>query len=393
MAFLNQKRWIRRIVAVGSAVAIVVLHSNLQAKATPVFTGMGDLPGGEFNTSAEGVSADGSVVVGTASSANGWEAYRWTRATGIVGLGDLPTSAFDSGAHAISADGSTIVGTSRTVFRAEAFRWTEATGMQGIGVVSEDDVSSEATAVSADGSVIAGHRHIATSVHRYESFRWTEGGGMTDLGSISGTFPYDKVNAMSADGSQVVGFSFATEGGANQAFRWNESEGIVGMGDIPSGGLNSHAKGMSADGTYVVGWGTNGPREPFRWSAATGMVGLGVVSGTGDTAFDISDDGSIVVGGRSASSLQQQSLAFIWDQRHGKRNLQQLLTNNYGLDLTGWSLVAARAVSADGSTIIGTGYNPSGQWEGWIVQGVPEPSTLCLLFPVIAVLSHRRRRS
>ena len=58
------------------------------------FQGLGDLPGGVFSSSAGGVSADGSVVVGSGTSANGYEAFRWTQATGMVGLGDLSGGGF-----------------------------------------------------------------------------------------------------------------------------------------------------------------------------------------------------------------------------------------------------------------------------------------------------------
>jgi len=40
------------------------------------FQGLGDLPGGSVNSSAYGVSADGSVVVGQSLTASGWEAFR-----------------------------------------------------------------------------------------------------------------------------------------------------------------------------------------------------------------------------------------------------------------------------------------------------------------------------
>ncbi len=38
--------------------------------------GLGDMLGGDFYSAAHGVSADGSVVVGDSSSANGGEAFR-----------------------------------------------------------------------------------------------------------------------------------------------------------------------------------------------------------------------------------------------------------------------------------------------------------------------------
>jgi PEP-CTERM motif len=46
-------------------------------------------------------------------------------------------------------------------------------------------------------------------------------------------------------------------------------------------------------------------------------------------------------------------------------------------NLTGWSLPAATGISADGRTIAGNGFNPSGQTEAWIAT-VPEPSSMPL---------------
>ena len=48
--------------------------------------GLGDLDGGTFDSVGEGVSGDGSVVVGSGESPSGREAYRWTQSSGMVGL-------------------------------------------------------------------------------------------------------------------------------------------------------------------------------------------------------------------------------------------------------------------------------------------------------------------
>ena len=57
--------------------------------------------------------------------------------------------------------------------------------------------------------------------------------------------------------------------------------------------------------------------------------------------------------------------AFIWDAQDGMRDLQTLLVS-LGADLTGWSLTEARAISADGRVIVGTGTNPQAATEAWI---------------------------
>ncbi|MFG6094761.1 hypothetical protein SPB21_05900 [Leptothoe sp. ISB3NOV94-8A] len=56
--------------------------------------------------------------------------------------------------------------------------------------------------------------------------------------------------------------------------------------------------------------------------------------------------------------------AFIWDAVNGMRSLQAVFTDEFGLDLTGWKLGAATGISDDGLTIVGTGINPEGNFEG-----------------------------
>lgn len=88
------------------------------------FTPLGDLMGSTFSSSAHAVSADGSVIVGSGTSASGTEAFKWTSAGGMIGLGNLTGGTFDSSASGISADGSVIVGRGYSSSGKEAFRWT-----------------------------------------------------------------------------------------------------------------------------------------------------------------------------------------------------------------------------------------------------------------------------
>lgn len=68
-------------------VVVGVVSTNTREEAFAAQGGsvvrLGVLPGGTFqSSSANGVSSDGLVVVGRSRGANGWEAFRWTAATG-----------------------------------------------------------------------------------------------------------------------------------------------------------------------------------------------------------------------------------------------------------------------------------------------------------------------
>jgi hypothetical protein len=54
--------------------------------------------------------------------------------------------------------------------------------------------------------------------------------------------------------------------------------------------------------------------------------------------------------------------AFVWNPRDKMRSLQDVLVNDLGLGgvLAGWNLLSATGVSADGRTIVGYGFGPSG---------------------------------
>jgi len=176
-----------------------------------------------------------------------------------------------------------------------------------------------------------------------------------------------------------------TYAGTAQTFQLG---GMVGLGDLPGGALDSVAFDISADGSVVVGRaaGARGA-EAFRWTEAGGMVGLGDVGAgaTDSQALAVSADGSVIVGSGARGAI-------IWDAAHGVRDLKQVLTLDLGLDLTGWNLFSATGVSADGHTIVGRGSGPGGL-EGWVAV-VPEPASAAALWAGAAglLLSRSRRR-
>jgi probable HAF family extracellular repeat protein len=381
---------------------VAVLGIEFSASAVPMFQGLGDLSGGSFSSRAIGISADGSVVVGTGTSASGDEAFRWEDTgtcaldnTGddprMAGLGDLPGSIFRSTAGGVSADGSVVVGDSYSASGPEAFRWDSEGGMVGLGLIPGHSAFSSASATSADGSVVVGYSQataIPDFANRQEAFLWTSDGDMVGLGDLPGGSEYPSgsfqsvASGVSADGSVVVGGGKSDSG--HEAFRWEDTGTcaldnigddpcMVGLGNHPGGFLISSAHAVSADGSVVVGQSSViSDWEAFRWTSEGGMVGLGDLPGgeVRSTALGVSAEGSVVVGySNSASGFE----AFVWDSTTGMRSIDQVL-NNLGVDLTGWSLTRASAVSADGLTIVGNGTNPSGFTEGWIAY-IGEPVT------------------
>jgi probable HAF family extracellular repeat protein len=133
--------------------------------------GLGDLPGGPHYGQASDVSADGSVVVGGSKTGPGFDdthAFRWTAGSGMVDLGLMPghgswASPPISVANAVSADGSIVVGSASSPTSNEAFIWDEANGMRqvdqiliALGLDLGDWTLITATGVSADGLTITG---------------------------------------------------------------------------------------------------------------------------------------------------------------------------------------------------------------------------------------------
>ena len=277
-------------------------------------------------------------------------------AQGLTWLGTLGGTG--STAYGVSADGSVVVGyASYASGYYHAFRWTASGGMQDLGTLGGG--GSVARGVSADGSVVVGYAFNTSRV--YHAFRWTAPGGMQDLGTLGGNA--SSASGVSADGSVVVGYAYNTIG-FYRAFRW-ESGVMQDLGTLPGGG-NSSASGVSADGSVVVGgsYEASGYYHAFRWTASGGMQDLGTLGGTTSASYGVSADGSVVVGG--AQNASRGYHAFRWTASRGMENLNStfapLLTD-------GSYLAEARAISPDGRYIVGWGYNAAtGREEAFLLD-------------------------
>jgi probable HAF family extracellular repeat protein len=362
--------------------ALLVLASLGRLEAQEIsFIGLGDLPGGAWDSRASDVSADGSVVVGSGVDSQGnTKAFRWTSPGGMVDLGSLPGGA-SSNAASVSADGSVVAGTSDSAIApTEAFRWTLQTGIVGLGTLAPS-IGSVGTAVSGDGSTIVGYGE--TPAGETEVFRWTASTGMVRLPGLQTEVRSSIASGVSFDGSFVIG-SLTYNIGRREGYRWNANDELVRLPTLDLfEDIYSVPTAITPDGQTIVGHRiqTDGDVRAFRWFQRE-MLPLGPGDALNAFALDVSADGRVVVGSTG-------SRAILWsDDSIG--DVQSILESS-GLDLQGWNLTHATGVSADGQTIVGYGLGPRGQ-EAWIAT-IPEPTTIALAgFAAAGLIAYLLRR-
>jgi probable HAF family extracellular repeat protein len=352
----------------------------------PSFRGLGELPGGINSSLGRAVSPDGSVVVGTSFSSGGAEAFRWEEGV-MTGLGDLSGGSFSSGGAAVSAFGRVVVGRATSALGNEAFVWTSNDAMQPLRLDPDVRITYSATGITPDGSVIVG---LAPGG---EAFRFADG-TFTLLGDLPGSPEYSEALGVSPDGATIVGKGNADEGSA-EAFIW--SDGVMeSLGDLPGGWFNSEAWDLSADSSVIVGFGSGEQGvEAVRWDrTGTANGGELIITPLGDLpggnhyseAHAVSADGSVIVG---QSDTDEGIRAFLWTAERGMRSLSDVLQDDFGLDVSGWLIEEANGISADGLTIVGTGYELGVGRRGWIAT-LPEPSTVVMIIVGTMLLACRR---
>jgi len=216
---------------------------------------------------ANGISGDGTVVVGTSqrgpNSLTDGQAFRWTSQTGTVGLGYLRPSSFYSEAQAISGDGSTIVGSSHQFGPGgpvEAYAWTAQTGMRALPQLpGAANVWTIASGISSSGEFIVGEARTAAG--RTFAARWSSDESVRSLGTWS-DYAGSQAYAVSDNGMVVAG----TLGNSQSlqpgiAFAWTEAAGMEPLAeylirngvDVPTGWRLDRCVAMSSDGLTFGG--------------------------------------------------------------------------------------------------------------------------------------------
>ena len=317
--------------------------------------------------SAIRVSADGQVVTTTAY-APGYSGgavprfvTRWTEAGGLQQITPQLGSLY--GPVGISSDGSTIWG--------ENWRWTASGGHQYLSSILPGDF--HVFGCSADGNTITGVRGSFPGYYEgTDFFRWTVGQGSPEIlpRSVENPMGYYYFSSISDDGSTVGGAAVGPDYTSSAVVV--NSKGVINL--TPTQNQSNLVKDLSNDGSVAVGmalspsFSVNG----FRWTAAGGMELVGPSS---SDCRACNADGTIV-GGLRFNPGAGDLIAWIRIGDAPWTDLQDYLVAEQGLgaELEGWQLESVQDISADGRTIVGSGINPEGCEQGFLVR-IDLPST------------------
>lgn len=315
------------------------------------------------------LSADGKVVTTIAFepgySTGGVDRFatRWTETGGLEQItGSL---LFDAGtmygAVGISSDGSTIWG--------ENWRWTAKRGYQPLSSILPGNF--HVFGCSANGNTITGVRGTY-GMAQLDFFRWTVGDAAPEIlpRSVENPEGYFYFNTISGDGSTVGGMAVGPNYTSSAVVV--NANGAVNL--TPTQDQSNLVWDFSSDGSVAVGQAFMPPfsLSAFRWTAAGGMEAVGPES---SDCRACNADGTIVGGARINFGTPGLT-AWIRVGDAPWTDLKDYLIAEQGLgaQIEGWRLETVQDISADGRTIVGSGFNPEGCEQGFLVR-IELPST------------------
>ena len=303
---------------------------------------------------------DGSTIVGHGR----WQALKWDLDGRITPLGEISQPDRDYGED-VSSDGSVVVGVRRENDGPDyLFHWTEETG---IVLLPDLGPVSQPIRVSADGQVILGNHDLDVDGNADGAFLWSAATNeVTELGQFEGRH-IDGAD-ISGDGTTVVGYAYPSGGGDRFPVRWNASEGASRI-EVPNEFESAYAHDANSDGSVILGTviGRFNAESPFLWTAESGLRVLDM----GGRAYDLSADGTMVVGRSSAVGG-----AFVWNERHGMLSVASIL-KGAGIDTGEGRLSHVISVSGNGRVISGSAVLPPDNHQEHFLVVLPE----VFLFP------------
>lgn len=189
-------------------------------------TGMMSLPfpgGLETNTAVKAMTPDGSVLVGFSQWSVFWteqEAARWVQGRNGWVLEQLgkPSGAWLAAANGVSADGEVLVGQAIGQFggvqhHTRAWRWTVQEGFELLPILP--------AATSCTAEAISGNSQVITGTCGGRPFIWTVGGGTQELPLLP-NWTGASIWGANHDGTVIVG-SASTTLGPSRAAMWTSA--------------------------------------------------------------------------------------------------------------------------------------------------------------------------
>ena len=405
----NRWRWMKtRTRQAIPTVGIVCLLAGL-AQATPSLV---DLAGGSAigDLAAQAISSDGSTIVGRGLAGSSQVAFRWTRSGGVEtleGLSALAPAGAHESAEGVSGDGRLIVGSIGT----QAFVWDRAGGVTRLEPLPGSTAGAVATAISDDGRHVVGRSHTGAFGTGPPGSNPQDPPFFAPVAWLDPTTPVNIMNflgtatGVSNDGVVVGSLTDDRPQGETSGFRVDlgrpTPQFVPGFGTAGNEALALAAAAISTDGSTIVGPTLATPRIGmaigqigYLWSGDTGTTNIldaaglesilpsqfGSSGGLNVHVRDVSADGSAVVGALE-SLASGERVAFVWTRRGGVQDLAVLL-GALGLDTSDWDLEDAIGLSGDGRTITGLGQLRAGDGtprRTSFVAVIPEPSIALLL--------------
>jgi uncharacterized membrane protein len=381
----------------GSLCLLAAAHLHAQS-----IQSLGSLPfGGSLTATA--LSGDGSTVIGSFNLNNGNDSgprpFRWTAATGPIRLpNSQPVSVTRSdyyGANAVSALGDLVAGYWSYVGPTSGTRplvWQGNGAVQQLPLLNGRDCTP--LCISKDGLTIAGRNDFGSGVY------WRNG-------TVNVITPFngqaENCTAINSDGSIMAG-NLRLNGDVSQGYLQFGTSRAFTLYGAEYGGLSLHS--MSNDGSRTVG-----RTDYFNEASGLALLGPAVwVPGLDSEVFGTllpllpgTDQGDALVisgngrfaGGWNSLHTTTLSQAVIYDFNVGSVQSASVFLANYGINMTGWSLLTeVRGISDNGLTFAGNGvheYAPGlFRTEGWVAT-IPAPTSVGFV-AIPGMLALRRRR-
>ena len=335
---------------------VILASVATRAVSQPTVEPLGELPGGAVASGASGVSSDGRFVVGSSSSSRTEaqpfrrEAFLWSEEDGMIPLG-LDPAAFQAGSLAlgVSDDGRVVAGSVQVGGqfdgRFNPFVWTREDGFRILREIAPGLSSGWPHSVTGNGQFLVGHL-FDPHARITRGFRWSPTGGIEplDVLDLDISVPTSQAHAVSRDGSFIAGYSTLTEedGVARyQSVRWDRDLTLLPLGPFTPEPTSHQARGISEDGSVVVGMRFCGSAlGGFRWTEDDGFQAL-------------SCDATIVgVSGNGLVSLDFKGHLYL--ETEGPFDVMDILVEHGVIDAENRPELNASAISADGTTIVGT---------------------------------------